>query len=108
MTNEKVKISYNRFLFGMILILIAAFAFKQIPPKTYTVSKSKEDWLTALRYIENGKRIMLRSSYSGTEIAAWSDSLSILEQDISTQVSLQLMTAEKEEQKKDSIKPKIK
>jgi hypothetical protein len=41
---RKLNVSYNRFFFGMVIILIMVFAFKKTSPKTYSVSKPLEEW----------------------------------------------------------------
>ena len=86
------QLSLVKVSLGLIFIILVTMGMKKIfpPEKKYTVSKTKDGWMTALRYIENAKFIMAKSELPASQVSAWSDSLSQLEQSIQMEVMLQI------------------
>ena len=72
-------------------------------PKVYSVSLTTDQWNSRLQTINAAKEIMRKSTLPSNVISQYSDSLSVMAQDISEQVGMQLQ----QEQKRDSTsKPK--
>ncbi len=82
----------QRLLYALLFlsVIVLAFKNKMFVEKKYTVSKTKEGWMTTLRYIENAKFIMAKSELPASQVSAWSDSLSQLEQSIQFEVMQQI------------------
>jgi|HubBroStandDraft_3_1064219.scaffolds.fasta_scaffold22737_6 hypothetical protein len=72
-----------------ILIGIVAWK-KEQAPKTYTVTLSLNQWAAHLKYIANARIVMMQSTMPANVVTSWSDSLSLLSEEINRQVSQQM------------------
>jgi hypothetical protein len=93
----------NIFLSLLIIGGLSAWIYRnEDKPKTYSVVLTLDQWNTQLKYIQNAKTIMQKSTMPANIVSDWADSLNSVANQISLQVGQQLQ----EEQKKDSTKPK--
>lgn len=87
-----------------IPLVVSSWTFipRNQPTKTYSVSLTTDQWQSRLQTINASKEIMRKSTLPGNVISQYSDSLSVMAQEISEQVGAQIQR----EQKVDSTKPK--
>ena len=102
--DHKLKVSYDRFLFGMIILLIVAFSFKRIPPKVYPVYKTLDEWSADLDTLT---QIQVRTGYpmSKQDGDYYQAALGRLMQRLRQPIVVQIQEEQLKE-KKDSVKQK--
>lgn len=86
-----------------ILALVISFSVSaQVKPKEYTVTLTKDQWVSALGVIDSTQKLLIKSDLPVKEVVGVNNGLAQLTQTISMQVGAQLQA----EQKADSTKPK--
>lgn len=88
---------------GLLIVAgLSAFIYGQEVPKSYAVTLTKDQWVSALGVIDSTQKLLIKSDLPVKEVVGVNNGLAQLTQTISTQVGAQLQA----EQKADSTKPK--
>jgi hypothetical protein len=109
MKSAKFENIVHLFMILSIPCLIFIFSFqKPTPPKTYTVSLSKDEWVNVLQVIDSSQKMLIKSDLPAREVAGITSRMAQVNQTIQFQVSAQLQEEQKAAAKKDSLdhKPK--
>jgi hypothetical protein len=88
---------------AIALLLLTVFAGAFTPksePKKYHVDHTVADWQSVLKYIDNAKQIMSKSTLPANVVGDWTDSLTKAQQDIISQLQPQIAA--------DTVKSKTK